>query len=377
MKKASIITLHTVSNYGSCLQTYATQCLFEKLGWKAEIIDYYRSDNLPEYAVEKAFNGRRMRQFQILWDKAPFLKRLASIPMKMIVDRQRRPFEDFRKEYLNLTERMYRSVEELELFPPEADLYCTGSDQVWNSVWNNGFEAPYFLTFAPKGKPCISFAASVGREQIDAWEREPMCQALKRYSHISMRETSGVKIINDLGFPHAQLVLDPTLMLSRAEWQEIAAMPKGVRSPYILVYQLNKNDRMADYAIEVGRTLDIPIVKISYGVYDILAGAQTLIAPSVREFVGLFLNAKYVITDSFHATAYALNFGKQFVAVSPERFSTRIKSIMEITGTESHMLLDYGNVDLINVPIDFDYVNASLSKYRSMSMDYLRQALKS
>lgn len=154
-------------------------------------------------------------------------------------------------------------------------------------------------------------------------------------------------------------------------------MPKGVRSPYILVYQLNKNDRMADYAIEVGRTLDIPIVKISYGVYDILAGAQTLIAPSVREFVGLFLNAKYVITDSFHATAYALNFGKQFVAVSPERFSTRIKSIMEITGTESHMLLDYGNVDLINVPIDFDYVNASLSKYRSMSMDYLRQALKS
>lgn len=117
MSKVALITLHTVSNYGSCLQTFATQKLFESLGWEVEVIDYYRADNLPEYAVEKAFMGRRMQKFQGVWDRAPWLKRLLSVPMGAIVKRQRKPFDDFRSKYLHLSKRMYRSADELELYP--------------------------------------------------------------------------------------------------------------------------------------------------------------------------------------------------------------------------------------------------------------------
>ena len=85
MSKVALITLHTVSNYGSCLQTFATQKIFESLGWEVEVIDYYRADNLPEYAVEKAFMGRRMQKFQGVWDRAPWLKRLLSIPMGQLL----------------------------------------------------------------------------------------------------------------------------------------------------------------------------------------------------------------------------------------------------------------------------------------------------
>lgn len=375
MPKAAIITLHTVSNYGSCLQTYATQTIFEELGYEVEIVDYYRKDNLPENAVEKAFNGRRLSRHRHLFDRFPWIKAMASVPMKTIVDCQRRTFNNFRSRYLSLSKRMYRSAEELELNPPQADVYVTGSDQVWNSVWNNGFETPFYLTFAPAGKKRIAFAASIGRESIDDWERPLMIEALKKYDAISMRESSGVAILQELGFTETELVLDPTLMLDRAAWSKMATMHKKLKQPYILVYQLNKSPEFMAYCELVSKTYDIPLIKISYGIYDVMKTGKTLIAPPVTDFVGLFLNASYVITDSFHATAYALNFEVPFTAIAPERFSTRIKSVLALTGTEDRLLEDNTNPSLFQMPIDFDHVREALQEKRDSSMAFLERAL--
>lgn len=376
MMKVVIITLHTVSNYGSCLQAYATQTIFDRLGFETEIVDYYRKDNLPEYAVEKAFNGRRLQKYRDVWKKAPWLKKALSIPMGIIVRRQRKPFNDFRKKYLNLSKRMYRSAEELEKNPPEADVYCTGSDQVWNSVWNRGFEEPFYLTFAPEEKKRIAFAASIGRESIDEWEKPLMRDALSKYSAISMREASGVAILNSLGFPDVELVLDPTLMLAKDEWSKIATMPASVKEPYILVYQLNKNAELVSYVEAVASKYSMGVVKISYGIYDMMKSAKTLIAPSVNDFVGLFLNASYVITDSFHATAYSLNFGVPFTAIAPERFSTRITTILALTGTEDRMLGSVDDVAMFERPIDFTRAATRIGEIRESSMAFLREALE-
>lgn len=373
--KAAIITLHTVSNYGSCLQTYATQTIIERFGFEVEIIDYYRKDNLPEYAVEKAFNGRRLQKYQGLWQKAPWLKKALSLPMGVIVKRQRKPFDDFRKTYLALSNRMYRSAEELNENPPEADVYFTGSDQVWNSIWNQGFEEPYYLTFAPEGKKRIAFAASIGRESIDEWEKPLMRNALSMYSAISMRETSGVAILNSLGFSDVELVLDPTLMLTKNEWSKIASMPPGVNKPYILVYQLNRNSEFVSYVESVAAKYGLDVVKISYGVYDVMKSANTLIAPSVNDFIGLFMNASYVITDSFHATAYSLNFEIPFTVIAPERFSTRIASILALTGTEDRMLNSVDDVTMFERPIDFPYAANKLCTMRESTMSFLIKAL--
>lgn len=375
MTKVALVTLHTVSNYGSCLQTYATQKLFESLGCEIEVIDYYRADNLPEYAVEKAFQGRRMQKFQGVWKKAPWLKKILSVPMGVIVKRQRKPFDDFRSRYLNLSKRMYRSADELMQNPPQADVYCTGSDQVWNSVWNKGFEEPYYLTFAPAGKPRIAFAASIGRSEVDDWEKPLMKDALSHYKAISMRESSGVKILDELGFPNAQFVLDPTLMLKKEDWKPLGKMPDGVEGPYLLVYQLNKSKQFVDYVEAVASKYGLNVVKISYGVYDVMKSAKTLIAPSVEEFVGLFLNASYVITDSFHATAYSLNFGIPFTSIAPQRFSTRIASILALTGTEDRMLSSWDDTSMFERHIDFDYVTRSLDGMRESSVSFLREAL--
>lgn len=375
MGTVSLITLQVVSNYGSCLQTYATQEVFRSLGWDAEAVDYCRANNTLESLTENAFNGRRLKPFRRVWEKAPALKRAVSIPISWQLKRNSAPFGRFRERYLRTTERPYASIEELEQNPPTADVYCTGSDQVWNSVWNEGFERPYYLTWAPEGKPRIAYAASIGREELDEWEKPLMRDALEKYAAISMRESSGVDLLSDLGI-HSELVLDPTLMLDEGGWSKIATMPKAVHGEYLLVYQLNRGEDFVRYAQGVSRALDLPIVKLCYRKRDAQKGFKNIIAPEVTDFLGLFLNASCVITDSFHATAFSLNFQKPFVAIAPSRFSTRITSILGLTGTSDRMLGDVSDIGLMARPIDFGYVERALEAKREDSLDYLRRALE-
>jgi len=119
----------------------------------------------------------------------------------------------------------------------------------------------------------------------------------------------------------------------------------------------------------------LDVVKVSYGVYDVMRSAKTLIAPSVEEFVGLFLNASYVVTDSFHATAYSLNFGVPFTAIAPERFSTRIASVLALTGTEDRMLSDMSDTAMYERPVDFGQAQGALGAMRAESLSFLKGAL--
>lgn len=374
MRTISLITLQVVSNYGSCLQTYATQEVFKSLGWEAEAVDYCRANITLESLTENAFNGRRLRPLHGLWEKAPVIKRIASVPIAWHLKKRSAPFNRFRDKYLRITHRSYYSNDELEQDPPVADVYCTGSDQVWNSIWNDGFEKPYYLAWAPEGKPRIAYAASIGREKLDDWERPLMKAALDKYAAISMRETSGVKLLSELGID-SELVLDPTLMLDGDDWLKIATTPKGIYENYLLVYQLNQGDDFVNYTRRVGKALGLPIIKLCYRRSDAQDGAKNIIAPEVTDFLGLFLKASCVITDSFHATAFSLNFKKPFVAVAPKRFSTRIMSILELTGTTDRMLADYGDIDLMSRQIDFTSVDQALKGQRTESLNFLRRTL--
>ena len=134
-----MITLHDVANYGSCLQAYATQQVFKKLGWGSVIIDYHRPNNRPEAHIRSFFKRRGFSENSVLFKTVS--SQPASFVFRRYYLRRGRVFEQFRKQYLSLTSPYY-SEEELEQNPPIADIYCTGSDQVWNSVWNEGFEKP-------------------------------------------------------------------------------------------------------------------------------------------------------------------------------------------------------------------------------------------
>ena len=143
----AVVTLHNSPNYGSCLQTYATQKVLASVGASPTIVDYYRADAIPANETDRALNGQVAKKMPIF--KIPGVKALARIPVSRMVKRRAAPLNAFRHGKLNLTPRPYYSIDELEQDPPQADIYCTGSDQVWNSLWNKGFEKAFYLTFAP------------------------------------------------------------------------------------------------------------------------------------------------------------------------------------------------------------------------------------
>lgn len=375
LRTICIITLHTVPNYGSCLQSYATQQVFESLGWNARLVNYCRKVNQPLYRLNAAFEKGRAQRLGLVWHLLPgTMKRCASKGYELLRKRNEAPFLRFRNDYLNET-ALYLDEKQITACPPIADAYCTGSDQVWNSIWNEGFEAPLYLTWAPAGKPRIAFAASIGREELDEWEKPLMVDALKKYKAISMREISGVKLLKGLGLENVELVLDPTLMLLKRDWEKIATYPSVPKDGYILSYQLNQSDDFINYTQWLGQRYGLPVVKVCYRQEHCQAGAINLVAPEVTDFLGVFLKASYVVTDSFHATAFSLNLKKPFVSIAPNRFSTRIKSILELTGTEERLLSEFSDLELMNRSIDFDLVANRLDEAREGTIGFLRQAL--
>lgn len=370
--KVSIITLHNSPNYGSCLQTYATQTVLAGLGCTPEIIDYYREDAIPDNEVERALNGQLAKKMPIF--KIPGVKAIARIPVGRMVKRRSEPLNAFRDESLMLSPRKYYSSKELEDNPPQADIYCTGSDQVWNSTWNGGFNKPFYLTFAPKGAKKIAYAASIGKDSLEEWEKEPMRAALAEYSHISVREERAAELLDSIGI-HSVPVVDPTLMLDADAWGEVAARGRIPKQPYILIYQLNKNREFDEYAKKLSEKLGLPLYRIAYGIHEKRRGENAIVCPAVEEFVSLFQHASYVVTDSFHGTVFSMNFSKKFVAISPGRFSGRIMNLLEMTGESNHYLTDYRDFESVDSTIDYDLVHKVFAREQARATEFLQLAL--
>ena len=240
--KIDIITLHYIWHYGSLLQTYATCKVFEKLGLETEVIDYVRPNASETEEIKAGVVAKG-------YEKKPVKKALFIISKKIENKRRKKFSEEFLKKTVSMTKR-YSSFDELKMNPPIADIYCTGSDQTWNSEYNGGFLPAYFLEFAPTGKKRIGYAISIGMDEIPEKELEQTKNAVLKYSAISVREDSAVKLIKKLGYESVQQVLDPTLGLSLEDWKPLIA-PDANNGKYILIYKLNPNDKLEKFAKEL------------------------------------------------------------------------------------------------------------------------------
>jgi len=366
--KIELITLHNAKNYGSILQTYATQNIFKNLGCDVEVINYSRESLKDENLVDVLINSSSM------FSKNALTKMVGKLFLVPSVKKECKVFNGFLKENINLSKK-YENFEELEKNPPIADIYCTGSDQVWNSDWNRGIEKAYFLDFI-NNKKKISYASSIGKDKLLEEEKGITKELLEKYEHISVREQSAVKIIKDLGINDVELVLDPTLMLNKQEWKKLE-VKLPIKQKYILVYQLNtKNPEFDEYVKKLSKEKKMPVVRVSVALYQILKYGKFKFCPTVNEFVSYFLNAEYVVTDSFHATAFAINFNKKFVSIFPNKFSTRLQNILDITGLQNRRLTDPNNLKLIDEDINYEEVNKIMENARGKSMEYLKKAIK-
>lgn len=366
--KISLITLHFIKNYGSVLQTYATQEYLKKMGHEVEVVDYWQERFLDKNIIKGSL------QFSETWSKSR-LKRLVYTMIKLpSMPKIKKVFNTFLKEHINLTPKRYYNLAMLKKEVPKADIYMTGSDQVWNSCKNPAVNRMYFLDYAPKGKKRIAFAASFGRPELEDWEKEETIELLQKYDSISVREKSGEILLKKLGFSNVETVLDPTLMLNKEDWSKIASK-RLIKEKYLLMYILNESKQVDKYVKKVAKRKGLKVITLAYEYHDMIKYGKTMVCPKIEEFLSLIKYADLVVTDSFHATAFSINFNTNFVSIYPKRTGTRIQSILQLTGLENRHIDDLDNLEIVDENINFTEANQKLDEERKHTREFLEKSI--
>jgi hypothetical protein len=365
--KVAIITLHRVFNYGSVLQAYATQKVIESLGHEVEVIDY-----ITEQRTNRVL-------FLSVPDfiKKDFLHKYNYILLKSIsVLMKKASFGRFINQNMKLTKRKYISAQDLQNNPPVAEVYITGSDQVWNSQYNKGIDKGFFLDFAPDNCMKIAFVSSFGKGNLSPEESEETKRLIHRYDAISVREDTALKILEGLMYSNAVCLIDPTLQIEREHWLGLAAK-RLVKEKYLLLMLLyNEDNGATEYAQNIARQRGLKVVKLSWE-YKKPSGVDILMTHrSPQEFLSLFQHAEFIVTNSFHGLTFSINLNKQFIVVPRNEFNTRIESLLRLVHLEDRMISEVSQLPEANKSIKYDTVNSILDNERQKAKLFLKEALK-
>lgn len=359
--RVGILTFHRAINYGALLQAYALQETLKKMGCEPNIIDY-RSK-----VIESRHHEARLSDCHSLQDLARF------IFYAKHHNRIHKKFRDFLVTNLNLSEVCVNrgDLQEISL---EYDKLICGSDQVWNYRITD-FDKNYFLDFMKDTLKKNSYAASFGISTIPPEHAQEYKTLLKDFNHISVREIQGKKIIKDLINREAELALDPTLLLTKQDWESIATDYKK-KKEYILLYTFGNSPTIKTFIEELSRQTGCAIVYISYSlVKRVNATYEKCVGPA--EFLGLFKNARYVVTNSFHGTCFSLNFNKDFfLEMLPEsqRVNSRLENILDLFDLRSRQIIN-GENDNVHKTIDYGEVNKKMLVERQRSLDFLNKII--
>lgn len=328
--KIKTITCHDVYNVGASLQAYALVTYLRKLGHDAQIIDYkpdYLSNHYPLWGLgNPAYDKPVIRE----------LYNLAKLPgrLKARNGKRKAEYDRFTAEFLPLTPRRYTSNDDLKQNPPEADVYFAGSDQIWNCFFPNGKDPAFYLDFAPAGSVRASYAASFAMDDIPEEWKPDVKRRLSGLDHISVRESSGAAIVERLGIPGAVQVMDPVFLLDSEAWASIEK-PVPNTEPYVLLYDFDRNPEMVRFARRMAE-------ENGWKLYSVLSCGECdrcFEQDGPLTFLNLVHHAQFVVSNSFHATAFSLIFRKQFVVFNrQEHINTRMRDLLTLVGTESQLM---------------------------------------
>lgn len=356
--KVAVVTLHRVYNYGSVLQAYATQRVFEKRGHSTQIIDYIT----PQRTKWKLFWGKGADNHSGIG------YRIAKVGSFLLKENT---FGKFARSQLNLTKK-YVTVNDLENNPPKADIYVTGSDQTWNSQYNEGIDRGFFLDFLPDHTRRIAFVSSFGKAKLDIDEIRQTRELLRRYEKISVRENSAVKIVTNLGLDTPIQLIDPTLLLEKREWLRLASS-RLVNEPYLILMLLyNEDNHATEYARQIADEKKLKVVKISWEIKKPSMVDQLFTHRPPSDFLSLFNYADFVVTNSFHGLAFSLNFEKQFIIVPRNAFNSRIESLLQLVGQDNRLVASKEKaLKESKIVIDYSIVRSRIEEERTKAEVFL------
>lgn len=359
--KINTITCHDVYNVGASLQAYALETYLGQCGHEVRIIDY-KPEYLSGHYRLWGLNNPKYNK--------PFLREaycLAKLPKRLTnrFGKRKREFDNFTKRYLRLTERTYRSNEELKSDIPIADVYFAGSDQIWNTFFQNGKDPAFYLDFAPESSIKASYAASFATEDIaDEWKPQ-IKKWMSGLNFVSVRESSGVRIAKELGVSNPIQVVDPVFLLRKDVWASIEKK-LNIDEPYIFLYDFDNNNELSRFTREFAN-------KNGWKVYSFLANKdcdRCFKDEGPLAFLWLVHHAEFIVSNSFHATAFSLIFQKQFVVFNrKESINTRMRDLLCGLNLETR-ICDHGSIEKMQ-EIDYKSVQEMLDKQISESKQFI------
>lgn len=354
--KIGILTFHSANNYGAALQAYALQTAFRQTvpECEVEVIDY------------RCRGVQKQRSLKKLIQSTGFVSAVLHYPF---VKKRIRKIDSFCRSHMKLSP-YFGTAEELKAAVAQYDRIISGSDQVWNRNWTGG-EDTYLQNFHEYHEKKASYAVSFGISELPQEWKADYEKYLKQFSYLSVREESGRKLLqNEFGL-EARVNIDPTLLLTSEQWNQVA-VKTNVKKPYVLVYMVPYQKSAAAYARKIAAEKGLDIVTVcksmkrDSGIYKGNAG--------VEEIVGLFRNAAYVVTNSFHGTAFSVIYHKDFSIElnNPRGYNLRSRNLLTECGLlKEEPLQNTGILDFSGS--DWDTAEKQIEKQREASKNYFRE----
>lgn len=335
--KIGIIT-KTGKNYGAVLQAFALKRKLCNMGHEAHIIKFISKSSKNSYKVCKykwGLNG----------SKANIKAATHFLQYKRGTER----FYNFRNEYFDFLGE-YSNDKEIESNPPKCDIYISGSDQVWNPKIS--FDRSFYCCFAEKYPDSVkaAYAASIGLSEIPQEFYSEFKSRVKKFDYISVREKQAVSILEKMGI-NSQTAPDPTFLLGKEEWSSFSE--HTVKEPYILTYFVSYPKGIEKTVKRFQEQLGLNVVNLMTSEESSGVGDIKIRNAGPKEFLGLFENASFVITSSFHGTAFSLINKKPFVATLYKSTSSRVTELLDyfdlsdrIIGPSNENISPYCNLNV-------------------------------
>lgn len=370
--RVGILTMYYENySYGGLLQAYALQQVVKNMGYECEQITYDYNERFREKPAYPS----------------TVVGKLKKCRRKMI----ERRFQDILKRHNDITNKKYHEFMEfiphskrygMKDFPEvrdDYDVFIVGGDQVWNMDY---CDENFFLLTVEKERK-ISYSASAGKDSLNETEMKVLTKGINSFSYVSVREKLLKGMMDSVVDSPIEVVIDPVFLPAKSFWDNLK-IPAHIKGKYVLVYLLGYDEKERKKAIKLARKTGLQVVFIPFANVGFCKGEEKVgdiqawsVGP--REFLGLIDGAEYILTDSFHATAFSIIFKKNFYCFSrPNKgflMNSRIDSLLEMSGLKERYV-DLKELDRIRIEtIEYDKYLEKIENFRKYSTEWLQSAL--
>lgn len=370
--KTATLTWNSFYNYGTCLQAYALQHYLESLGYENHIIDdssiVFAGTKLDKsQAVESKWKRRWRKAWQSLHANYRTFYRCQRILCPSV--------DEFMSKWLAID----GDIDSVLADEKDYDVYICGSDQIWQpSNLQNPKWTFYYAAFTKKKK--LSYAPSIGGYNIpDEW-KEKVAELISSFSAISVREEAGMAALQELTQKKIELVVDPTLLLSKQEWEDVLPCRIQKKEKYVLGYILTPNDTYYHIAREYAHQHGMKFYLFMFSLQD-YGQADKYISGGPLDFLEHVRNADVVFTDSFHGTIFSTIFERPFYTFkrfsdnSPINQNSRVETLLKMIGAENRLVNGKSPLALTNGVPEFSEMKRRLEPIIADSKKFLKENL--